>query len=975
MRKLLPLITLVLFFTGTMAQTITDFPWEEDFTGLSNGEIPEGWTRDVTNWGAFASNNAGGTAPEMNFWWQPVIEGEFYLKSPKLNTTGFDKMLFSFKHKLKNFGSPGIYTLKVVSIVGDDKYLIHEWVDPDNIGPEELSFVLTSADHGIGSDELVIAWVFNGKTDNLSQWDLDDVYLGKVPGKPLPLDEDFSGLANGEIPVDWERDVTNWGAFSSNNAGGTAPEMNFWWQPVIEGTFYLKSPGMNTDGFDELLLSFRHKLKNFGDPGIYTLKVVSLAGGNEYLIHEWVDPANIDAEQLSFTLTAAEHGVGDDELIIAWVFNGKSDNLSQWDLDDVFLGEAPQDPVLVVTPDQHDFGMQQIGMSSASKEFTILNDGGGILTIGPGDISISGTNASAFVLNNLAGDEELEASETATFSVAFSPSETGLKEAVLQVGAKEIPLTGTAIDATVSTFPWEEDFTDLSDGAIPTGWSTDRTNWGAWNTANALGVAPEMRFFWQPVFNGSSYLKSPPINTSGYDKMLFSFKHRLNNYGDPGVYTVKLVTIVGEDEYLIKEWVDPASIAAEEPSFVLTDTDHGIGADGMFIAWKFDGASDNISQWYFDDVLLDEAPSEPVLSVSPEEYDFGLQEVGTSSDEQVFTISNTGGGTLSIGPANISITGTDATSFTLSNLTADVELEAFETATFSVAFAPETEGDKTATLQVADMEIPLSGKAVDIPIFVYCDFTITEGDRDYTNVAGFREIPGYAQDGSLIATDVAGGEYGGKMLKMEYDLSLTNTYAIYYMWAYPYVNMSEYNHMVLYVKADAAVSDVMIRMQDTSGVKSIDGESFKYIDIGTEWEKITIPVNSFEISDWATNLPDMGSIQKIDIIFEKGKTFPAVTTVYVDLVGFIQQSVGIPPLDAKSGTDFRLYPNPAGTNVFVKTEPGTMITIYSITGNIVIQTRAVESIVGIDVSKLSKGMYVVKVSGDKANSMKKLMIQ
>ena len=217
----------------------------------------------------------------------------------------------------------------------------------------------------------------------------------------------------------------------------------------------------------------------------------------------------------------------------------------------------------------------------------------------------------------------------------------------------------------------------------------------------------------------------------------------------------------------------------------------------MFIAWKFDGASDNISQWYFDDVLLDEAPSVPELSVLPEEFDFGIQEVGTSSDEKEFTISNTGGGILSVGPANISITGPDATSFILTNLQADVELEAFETATFTVAFAPAEEGDKEATLLVTDMEIPLSGKAVDIPIFVYCDSTIVEGNREYTNVAGFREIPGFAQDGSLVATDVAGGEYGGKMLKMEYDLSFTNTFAIYYMWFRPFRGLCRFYPQII----------------------------------------------------------------------------------------------------------------------------------------------------------------------------------
>jgi len=154
-----------------------ELPWSEDFTGLANGTIPANWASDAENWGVNNTNNAGGEAPEMRFNWSPSVEGEYYLYSPVIKTSGHSSLQLTFKNFVNNFGTPGEYTLRVVTIADDVEYLIEEWVDPDNIPAYEFEAILTAAEHGVGTDNFHIAWVFEGTTYDINYWNIDDILL------------------------------------------------------------------------------------------------------------------------------------------------------------------------------------------------------------------------------------------------------------------------------------------------------------------------------------------------------------------------------------------------------------------------------------------------------------------------------------------------------------------------------------------------------------------------------------------------------------------------------------------------------------------------------------------------------------------------------------------------------------------------------------------------------------------------------
>ncbi len=319
-------------------------------------------------------------------------------------------------------------------------------------------------------------------------------------------------------------------------------------------------------------------------------------------------------------------------------------------LDDVLLDFAPEQAILEVSPDQYEFEPLQAGTTSAPQEFTLSNEGGDTLFIAPSDISITGQDPEDFLLTNLEDEVALLAGESAVISVTFSPEDTGNKEATLNVDDFEVPLSGEAFDATITDFPWSEDFSEVAEGEIPFGWIRDTENWGATMTDNAGGEAPEMRFHFVPILEDAIYLKSPWINTSDFDALLLSFSHMVNNYQNPGSYTLKIKTIVDDEEYLVHEWVDPDDMAAEEFSAQINAEDHGLGAENLRIAFVFDGATEDINHWFIDDILLREVPDYytatfNVLEDSPEEDPIEGAIINIPGEESIYTDAS---GTASI---------------------------------------------------------------------------------------------------------------------------------------------------------------------------------------------------------------------------------------------------------------------------------------------------------------------------------------
>jgi len=437
----------------------------------------------------------------------------------------------------------------------------------------------------------------------------------------LPHTEDFNSVDAPELPFGWfafvESTAANADVETSELGDPNSPPNHVRFRNFQdENAELILITAPIAHDLSELRLRFYSKSNIAGD---HTMEVGTYNADTE--VFTMLEDFDLTAEYTSFIFDMHAYDGNDDRI----AFRANQAQAYRFImLDDVVIEEIPDLAEILVTPDAHTFEPIQIGFTSAPKEFTIANDGGGTLFLSPDDIEISGNDAGDFILDNLDDDVELETGESTTIQVSFAPEVAGQKEATLIVDDVEVTLAGEAYDATITDFPWEEDFSGIPEDTIPFGWMRDTDNWRVANWDHAGGEIPELEFYFVPAHSGLTYLKSPILNTSDFDQMLLSLRHAINNYQDPGDYTLRLVTIAGEEEYLIEEWIDPDDMEAEHLEFALTAEDHGIGSENLQLAFVFHGESMDINRWSIDDIILRDMPdfyeiSFFVFEDSPEE--------------------------------------------------------------------------------------------------------------------------------------------------------------------------------------------------------------------------------------------------------------------------------------------------------------------------------------------------------------------
>ena len=160
--------------------------------------------------------------------------------------------------------------------------------------------------------------------------------------------EDFGG---GTFPpANWSIDShsSNWGANTSNNAGGIAPEARFSWSPQFTGESRLICPPMDLTGVTDLKIEFKYMLDHYG--GDYTIGVATRSGGGSWnIVMEMVNPGgSIPATTEVITINNSDVGASDFQ--ISWFFSGNSYNINYLYLDDCRL----------FTPFSHDVMVKEI---------------------------------------------------------------------------------------------------------------------------------------------------------------------------------------------------------------------------------------------------------------------------------------------------------------------------------------------------------------------------------------------------------------------------------------------------------------------------------------------------------------------------------------------------------------------------------------------------------------------------------------
>ncbi|MFO7873193.1 MAG: T9SS type A sorting domain-containing protein, partial [Bacteroidales bacterium] len=339
---------------------VAELPFEEDFTGVSEDEMPDYWVATSGNWSVQDSNDAGGeSAPELEFNWLPSGDGTFRAITPLIDGTGVDNIVLEFMHSLDDYS--GDYTLKIqTSLDGEtwtDQWELYVEENKDatdressllgDIDPEMVSVLLED----VAGEEFHVAFVFEGNTYNVNQWYIDDVVVDEmIYIAELPFEEDFTDVPVDELPDFWDRTHENWSVQDSNEAGGeSAPELEFYWSPADVTEFRAVTPLIDAEGVDDLMLTFMHMVDDYS--GNYSLKVQTSLDGETWTDQWTMDIAETvrDDEDRSVggrNVPSTEEmvmleGVGQEEFHIAFVFDGDSWDINNWYIDDILVDEAP----------------------------------------------------------------------------------------------------------------------------------------------------------------------------------------------------------------------------------------------------------------------------------------------------------------------------------------------------------------------------------------------------------------------------------------------------------------------------------------------------------------------------------------------------------------------------------------------------------------------------------------------------------
>ena len=215
-------------------------------------------------------------------------------------------------------------------------------------------------------------------------------------------------------------------------------------------------------------------------------------------------------------------------------------------------------------------------------------------------------------------------------------------------------------------------FEDFQGGAIPAGWSVvgmGQTNWSVAATANAGGVAPELRFSWSPSFVGLSALMTNVVNTTGMDELQLSFTHFVDWYST--TFTCGVATTVDGGATWNPVWtISPTGNVGPETVNV-TINDANVGSANFQLGIFFDGDSFEIDYWYIDDVMLSGAggPGPGWLVLNPTSgtvpaggsFDVGVTFDATDLEPGTYTanimIDNSSPTTPVLVPVTLTVTG------------------------------------------------------------------------------------------------------------------------------------------------------------------------------------------------------------------------------------------------------------------------------------------------------------------------------
>lgn len=288
----------------------------------------------------------------------------------------------------------------------------------------------------------------------------------------------------------------------------------------------------------------------------------------------------------------------------------------------------------------------------------------------------------------------------------------------------------TMADPTLHSFPFTENFDDLTAPALPQNWKVSEGSAEAiwhWETTIADTYSGA-----DAAYSGSTFARLNCYNaTDTYNPYclispplaLDAIAKRLSYYYWIGSDTVDEPLMVDVSTDMMHWSTLYIHSNATNTQAWFSNTIDLSAYTSTTVRLRFRGISNygnGFTNLGLDDIVVENIPTTPILNYSPGSIDFGNVPYYTGTDFTNVVIRNTGIGILYLAAGAISLNGSNADQFDFTTVALPAALTAGQSLNIPVRFVPNAIGRKTASLRIgynaANYDVALSGTMLDVPL-------------------------------------------------------------------------------------------------------------------------------------------------------------------------------------------------------------------------------------------------------------------
>ena len=241
---------------------------------FDSASLPEGWTTSEgaeENWIISQTNNAGGSANELQLSWWPVIYGSSRVITAPVNLSGINKVVVSFSHYLDN--QINEYTLSIATSTDGNDWNTAWSQTYGETGLYEVEQLISTPD--MGNENVYFSIFYEGSSFTMNGWYFDNFQISTQDNLDIEL-----------LSVDMT-EMLNYGfhdvRFTVQNTGSTTIES-------VEATFkdFFNNGNIVTETFEVNIESLEKQELTFTEkaylaPGTYVMpiEIVSVNGTDD----------------------------------------------------------------------------------------------------------------------------------------------------------------------------------------------------------------------------------------------------------------------------------------------------------------------------------------------------------------------------------------------------------------------------------------------------------------------------------------------------------------------------------------------------------------------------------------------------------------------------------------------------------------------------------------------------------------------